>query len=125
MLVLRCIEPAGHCHHACIVLSIALSMGESNHAPGCRYRVGQHGIKHTATLPRLLRCQRSSIQATVFVTNNMHAHEYRKFERLQCTTRSKLNSPGARIGSTSTGITSLGMNLPSSNNFDSGFSMRC
>ena len=43
----------------------------------------------------------------------------------QCTTRSKLNCPGARIGSTSTGITSFGANLPSSSNFDNGFSMRC
>ena len=125
MLDLRCIDPACQGQHAFIVLSIALCVRESKYAPQRRRRVRQLGIERATTLPRLLWCRRRGIQAAVFVTNDAHTGEYRKFQHPQCTTRSKVNCPGARIGSTSTGITSFGPNLPSSSNLDSGFSMRC
>src|SRR5674476_486939 len=80
MFVLRCVEPAGYGYHACIVLCIALGVAEASHTPGCLHRVGQHAIEHPATLPRLLRRQRGSIQAPVFVSNDAHSREYRKFK---------------------------------------------
>ena len=45
--------------------------------------------------------------------------------RIQCAAASNLNTPGSRIGSTSTGIVLFGGKRPSSNSLLSGFSMRC